>query len=176
MHATDYSAPDGATAATPATQREVMARFATGVVLLTTGGEHVHGMTANAFTSVSLNPELVLCCVDHTAVMHKAMGAAERFGVSVMSAEHRELARHFADKDRPLGDAQFTDVGWAPGPRTGAPLLSGALAWLECEVTETSEAGDHTIFLGRTLSAWQGAAGDGLLYFDGRFSDVTRER
>lgn len=171
MRATDYFSPNGDTA----TQREVMARFATGVVLLTTGGENVHGMTANAFTSVSLEPELVLCCVDHGAVMHKTMGAAERFGVSVMSAEHRGLARHFADKNRPLGDAQFTDVDWAPGPRTGAPLLSNALAWLECEVAETFEAGDHTIFLGRTLAAWQGSTGDGLLFFDGRFSGVTRE-
>ncbi|ALO12802.1 putative oxidoreductase [Streptomyces venezuelae] len=158
-----------ATEVTPASLREVMSRFATGVVVLTVGGDNPHGMTANSFTSVSLEPPTVLCCIGHSAVMHSALTRAGRFGVSVMSAEQEETTRYFADKKRPLGPAQFERLDWLPGPGTGAPLLSGALAWLECEVTAAHEVGDHSVFLGEVVSAMNGAAGDGLLFYEGRF-------
>lgn len=102
----------------PASLRDAMSRFATGVVLLTVGGEHIHGMTANAFTSVSLEPPLVLCCIAHNAVMHEAMTSAGQFGVSIMGADQEDVARHFADKRRTLGAAQFDAVDWWPGPRS----------------------------------------------------------
>nr|WP_024759515.1 flavin reductase family protein [Streptomyces exfoliatus] len=158
-----------ATEVTPASLREVMSRFATGVVVLTVGGERPHGMTANAFSSVSLAPPTVLCCIGHSAVMHSALTGAGRFGVSIMGAEQEDVTRYFADKERPLGPAQFEGIDWLPGPRTGAPLLSGALAWLECEVTQAHEAGDHSVFFGEVLGAVNGAVGDGLLFFEGRF-------
>ncbi|WP_190125144.1 flavin reductase [Streptomyces amakusaensis] len=150
-----------------------MSRFATGVIVLSVGGESIHGMTANAFSSVSLAPPSVLCSVAHSAVMHSAITAERRFGVSLLSAEHTELARYFADKRRPLGPAQFSEVDWEPGPLTGAPLIPGALAWLECELSDSLESGDHTVFIGDVLSARVGPEHDGLLFFEGAFRRVA---
>ncbi|MEJ2856063.1 MULTISPECIES: flavin reductase family protein [unclassified Saccharothrix] len=152
--------------------REAMSRFATGVTVLTVGGEHAHGMTANSFTSVSLDPPLVLCCVARTAVMHEAISGAKQFAVSVMGADQERTARYFADKRRPRGAAQFDVVDWLPGDHTGAPLLSGSLAWLECELEQWYEGGDHTIFLGRVLSCRRGAGTQALLFYGSAFHQV----
>ncbi|GAA2059795.1 flavin reductase family protein [Streptomyces cheonanensis] len=150
--------------------REVMSRFATGVIVVSVGGDQPHGMTANAFTSVSLDPPQVLCCIGHSTVMHGAISGSARFAVSVLGADQQDIARHFADKDRPLGAAQFASVGWRPGPHSGAPLLSGALGWLECELTRSHESGDHTIFIGSVLEAGNGDEGPGLLFHRGSFA------
>ncbi|MFI1393997.1 flavin reductase family protein [Streptomyces sp. NPDC020681] len=149
-----------------------MARFATGVIVLSVGGDDIHGMTANAFTSVSLDPPTVLCCVAHSAVMHKAVLAQKRFAVSVLGAGQESLARHFADKSRPLGPEQFRRFDWEPGELTQAPLLHGALAWLECELTEFHDSGDHSIFLGNVINASKSPGGAGLLFFDGAFQQT----
>lgn len=148
--------------------REVMSQFATGITVLTAGGEHSHGMTANAFTSVSLDPPMVLCCVAHTARLHNAVLTTGGFGVSVLGAEQESVARYFASRNRPAGMAQFDQVDWFPGRSTGAPLLAGSLAWLECELSEVYEGGDHSIFLGSVLNAARGA-GQMLLFFGGGF-------
>nr|WP_309235529.1 flavin reductase family protein [Streptomyces sp. TRM64462] len=147
-----------------------MSRFATGVTVLTVGGEHLHAMTANAFSSVSLDPPSVLCSVGHGAVMHGALTSAGRFAVNILGADQEPLARHFADKNRTLGAAQFDDVPWTPGERTGAPLLAGSLAWLECELTAAHAFGDHTIFIGTVIGAGRFDEGSGLLFVDGRFA------
>lgn len=157
----------------PATMRETMARFATGVVVLTVGGDHIHGMTANAFSSVSLKPPLVLCCVARTAVMHRAITSAGCFAFSVLRADQEDRARYFSSRARPLGSAQFDMVDWLPGPRTGAPLLSGSLAWLECELADAYEAGDHSVFIGHVLSSGRAASSPGLLFFDGAYRQVV---
>ncbi|MFI6055541.1 flavin reductase family protein [Streptomyces violascens] len=166
--------------ATAAPLREVMSRFATGVVVLTVGGEQIHGMTANAFSSVSLDPPSVLCCISHGAVMYNAITSAGRFGVSIMGADQEGAARYFADKNRPLGPAQFEEVDWFPGEETRVPLLSGALAWLECEIADSHESGDHSIFIGNVLSSSLGSRPDGdqdgLLFFGGRFFNGLRSR
>ncbi|MFF3246812.1 flavin reductase family protein [Streptomyces sp. NPDC002870] len=153
----------------PAQLREVMSRFATGVTVITVGREHLHAMTANAFSSVSLDPPSVLCSVGHGAVMHRALTDAGRFAVNILGADQEHVARHFADKDRTLGAAQFDRVEWRPGHHTGAPLLSGSVAWLECELTAAHSFGDHTIFIGTVLEAGQGEGGSGLLFVNGRF-------
>ncbi|MCZ7373497.1 flavin reductase family protein [Micromonospora sp. WMMC250] len=168
------SSPPELPGATATSMRDVMAQFATGVVLLSVGGEHVHGMTANAFTSVSLRPPQVLCCVSHTAVMHAAITAAGLFGVSVMGADQADLARYFADKSRPLGAAQFEGVSWRAGEHSGAPLLAGALAWLECEIVQSYDGGDHSIIVGSVLAAGRGPDHPGLLFFDGGFQPAPR--
>ncbi|HEY8984792.1 MAG TPA: flavin reductase family protein [Streptomyces sp.] len=154
----------------PASLREAMSRFVTGVTVLSTGGSHIHGMTANAFTSVSLDPPTVLCCVARDAVMRQAIGEAGHFGVSVLDAAQEGTARYFADKKRVLGPDQFAHTDWTPGPHTGAPLLAGAIAWLECRLTETVESGDHSIFIGEVLEARVGAGQEALTFFDGAFS------
>lgn len=157
----------------PISLRDVMSRFATGITVLTAGGDHSHGMTANAFTSVSLDPPLVLCCIARTALMHEAIISTKSFAVSVLEAGQEELARYFASKSRPRGPAQFDAVTWCPGPRTGAPLLAGSLAWLECELEDVYHGGDHSIFLGRVLSAIRGTERQALLFFGGNFHQVV---
>ncbi len=152
--------------------RETMSRFATGVTVLTTGGERCHGMTANSFTSVSLEPPLVLCCVVRTAVMHDAITASGGFGVSVLTAEQEHLARYFADRNRPRGAAQFDSVPCRPGRFTGVPLLTGALAWLECRLVEAFDGGDHSIFLGQVLGCGRGEGREALLFFGGGFHQL----
>lgn len=154
--------------------REVMAQFATGVTVLTAHGEKGHGMTANAFTSVSLDPPMVLCCVAHTARMHDAILGAGGFGVSVLSAEQEDVARYFTNRSRPVGMAQFEQVDWFPGRHTGAPLLAGSLAWLECDIAEVYAGGDHSIFLGTVVSASRGG-GDALLFHGGAFHHVDQQ-
>ncbi|MEC3976936.1 flavin reductase family protein [Amycolatopsis sp. H20-H5] len=155
--------------------REVMARFATGITVLTAGGEHGHGMTANAFSSVSLEPPMVLCCVSRAARMHAAIEAAGSFAVSILATDQRELARYFADWRRPAGLAQFDPVDWEPGPRTGAPLLGGSLAWLECELSRSYEAGDHSIFLGEVVSSSCGVAQDALVFYGGGYYHFDKQ-
>jgi flavin reductase (DIM6/NTAB) family NADH-FMN oxidoreductase RutF len=157
----------------PASLREVMSQFATGITVITAGGERGHGMTANAFTSVSLEPPLVLTCVDRNARIHEAILCERSFGVSVLGADQEELARYFANRGRPQGMAQFDLVDCVLGSNTGAPLMSGALAWLECELTEVYHGGDHSIFLGKVLSASRGAGRQALLFFGGGFHQVA---
>lgn len=160
----------------PSSLREVMARFATGVIVLSVGGEHIHGMTANAFSSVSLDPPTVLCCVAHDAVMHKAIRSARHFGVSVLGAGQEALARYFADKKRPLGPKQFDGLDWRPGGVTKVPLLQGATAWLECELSDSHDSGDHSIFIGKVVNSLRTGGGSGLLFFEGGFRSIESEQ
>jgi flavin reductase len=151
--------------------RDSVGMFTTGITVVTAISERFgHGMTANAFASVSLDPLLVLICVVKDAMMHKVLDEAGRFAVSVLAGDQEDLARYFSDSGRPAGMAQFLPVAWHPGPVTGAPLLDGALAWLECDVEAANDGGDHTVFLGRVR--WVDKApsgGDPLLYFGGRY-------
>ncbi|WP_433262073.1 flavin reductase family protein [Actinosynnema sp. CS-041913] len=160
------------TGVSPTEMRSTLARFATGVVVLTVGGEHIHGMTANAFSSVSLDPPLVLCCVARTATMHRAITAAGHFATSVLRADQEPRARHFASRARPAGRAQFDTVDWAPGPHTGAPVFTDSLAWVECALDGVHEAGDHSVFIGRVLGSGRGTGAAGLLFFDGAYGQV----
>lgn len=155
--------------------RRAFGTFATGVTVVTTGGDTPHGMTANAFASVSLDPPLVLICVDRDAFMHGSLIAAGAFGVSVLAAHQEGVARHFADRRRPLGLAQFDAVDWMPGPYTGAPMIDGAIAHFECELWRSYDGGDHSIFLGRLVSLGR-QADDALLFFHGRFRHLDPER
>lgn len=157
---------------TPTTLREVMSQFATGITVITAGGERGHGMTANAFSSVSLDPPMVLCCVSRAARMHDAILSAKAFAVSILGSEQREMARYFADWRRPRGLAQFDAVDWFPGPHTGSPLLSGSLAWVECNLAEVYEGGDHSIFLGNVVSSKRGTGPQALTFFGGDYHQV----
>jgi flavin reductase len=167
-HLSPVPSPELPAIPTPTVLRDVMSNFATGITVLTAAGEHCHGMTANAFSSLSLEPPMVLCCVARTAQMHETILCTGNFGVSVLSAGQEHLARYFASRDRPRGIAQFDDVEWFPARRSGAPLLAGSLAWLECELTEVYRGGDHSIFVGTVLDAAR-RPGEALLFFGGNF-------
>jgi len=158
--------------------RTAFGTFATGVTVLTVGGPAPRGMTANSFTSVSLDPPLVLACVDRDANMHASLQAARYFGVSVLAADQEPVARHFADRSRAPGLAQFDAVDWLPGLQTGVPLIRGAIAWFECRLWDTYDGGDHSIFIGRLLAASRpdpdAAQPEALLFYSGRFHRLHR--
>jgi flavin reductase (DIM6/NTAB) family NADH-FMN oxidoreductase RutF len=102
-------------------------------------------------------------------VMHKVLEEAGSFALSVLAEDQEPIARYFADSSRPAGAAQFAGVGYRIGAATGAPLLGGALAWLECELEHAYDGGDHSIFLGRVLTVERGTLRDPLLYFGGAY-------
>jgi flavin reductase len=156
--------------------RDVMGLFATGITVVTAGADHPHGMTANAFSSVSLDPPLVLVCVARSAVMHDAILGVGSYTVSMLGGDQEPVARYFADRTRPAGMAQFDQIPWRPGPRTGAPVLEGSLAWLECKLARVYEGGDHSIFLGRVLSMGRVRDGHALLFFGGGYHRLVRLR
>jgi flavin reductase len=151
--------------------RDSVGMFTTGITVVTAASDRFgHGMTANAFASVSLDPLLVLVCVVKDALMHKVLDEVGRFAVSVLAADQEDLARYFSDPGRPTGMAQFLPVAWHPGPATGAPLLDGALAYLECDVEACYDGGDHTVFLGRVRRVERARPdGNPLLYFGGHY-------
>jgi flavin reductase len=157
----------------PGQLREILRRFATGVTVLSAGQDVPQGMTANAFTSVSLSPPLVLVCVNKTAAIHPVIVDSRAFAVSVLSARQEKVARYFADHSRPRGREEFDIVGWSHGPHTGSPIIHGALAWMECELYATYDGGDHSIFVGSVLAGEHGIAREALLFLGGAFHTST---
>ena len=146
--------------------RRVLGRFATGVTVVTTGSvDDPHGMTVNSFTSVSLDPPLVLICVDHRRASHERIRRAGRFAVSVLSAEQQPLSEYFARQRAALADGALKLFAG----RTGLPLIEGALAHLECRVVATFPGGDHSIFVGEVEHAAVGEGGSPLIFFEGRY-------
>src|SRR5579884_3794226 len=128
--------------------RRALGAFATGVTVITVDQDgEVHGMTANAFTSVSLEPLLVLVCVDHRARTHAHLHAKKRFGINVLGEDHRAISEYYA---RSTETHQHAEEVGAHFERTahGTPVLQGALAYLECRLHSAQPAGDHTIFIG----------------------------
>ncbi|KXK59082.1 flavin reductase [Micromonospora rosaria] len=149
--------------------RAVMGMFATGVTVVTSGRDLPHGMTANAFTSVSLDPAMVLVCVKRSSVMHDTVLAQGTFAVSILGAEQEGLARYFANSSRPRDEREFETVPCHPGPQTGTPIVAGNVAWVECKLAAVYDGGDHSIFLGSVLATGRGETSDALLFHGGRF-------
>ncbi|MCX5199548.1 flavin reductase family protein [Streptomyces sp. NBC_00249] len=152
--------------------RAAFGAFPTGVTVVTVGGRAPRGMTANSYTSVSLAPPLVLISVNKDAVMHERLDAAPGFCVSVLGAGQEAVARHFADRSRPDGAGQFETVDWAPGRALDAPLITGAVAHLECEKWRVYDGGDHTLFLGKVVTAARRPGAEALLFCNGRFREA----
>lgn len=143
------------------TFRQVMGHFVTGVTIVASqreGGEPC-GLTANAVASVSLDPLLVLVCVDRKAASHDCVISSGRFAISVLSAEDEGLARRFSE---PQGPDKFEGVRIWRGV-SGSPILESAVAWLDCRIWRVVEAGDHSIVLGEALEG--GVAGGAPLLF-----------
>ena len=160
-------------APTPNAFRRTVSRFATGVTVMTTvsdGGPH--GMTANAVSSVSLDPLLVLVCVERSTVMIDAVQEAGFFALSVLAAAQADLSEHFADPARPMGQDQFEGVGVHAGV-TGAPFLDGAVAAIDCRVWATYDGGDHLIVVGEVVDLEVGDDADALVYFRSAYNAVS---
>jgi flavin reductase (DIM6/NTAB) family NADH-FMN oxidoreductase RutF len=152
--------------------RKAMGCFATGVTVITVDNQGiVEGMTANAFTSVSLDPMLVLVCVAHQAKTHAHLHARKRFGVNVLSQEQQAISEYYASPGRTHERAE--QVAGARFDRTaqGTPVLRGALAYLECRLHTAQEAGDHTIFIAEVEDVVV-REGQPLLYFRGTYKAI----
>ena len=147
------------------TFREAMGCFATGVTVITVDYEgEIQGMTANAFSSVSLDPILVLVCVDQKARTHAHLHARKRFGINVLSAEQRRVSEHYAQPERDPARAEQEAGARFERTRHGTPVLQGALAYLECRLQTAQDAGDHTIFIAEVLAV-SSREGRPLVYY-----------
>ena len=158
-------------ALTPAEFRAALRSFAAGVTVVTTRDRdgRPSGLTASAFTSVSLDPPLVLICVDHAATAYPDFRVRGWFAVNVLRREQEALSRRFAAS----GGDKFHGVACHEGPH-GLPLLDDALATLECRIVEAHEAGDHTIFIGR-VEATEVRSGRPLVYFHGAYHGLMAD-
>lgn len=150
----------------PLAFRQVLGRFATGVTVVTTvEGQMAHAMTANSFTSVSLDPPLVLVGIESDTRFFDAVSATGFWGVSILTGAGRPRAAWLAMRGRPL-EGQLEVVPHRSGPITGAPLLRESLATLECRTTAVHEAGDHHLVVGEVLGmSLDDVAQDPLLYW-----------
>jgi flavin reductase (DIM6/NTAB) family NADH-FMN oxidoreductase RutF len=142
--------------------RRVCSQFATGVAVATVLDEAgvPHGLTVNSFTSVSLEPPVVLICIDYRSAILQRFRRAGHYGINVLTSMQRELSNRFATKP----DDRFDGVEWHPGI-TGVPLINGSLATIECLNRQVVESGDHAIFLAEVVAAEVGP-GEPLLFFD----------
>jgi flavin reductase (DIM6/NTAB) family NADH-FMN oxidoreductase RutF len=155
--------------------RRAMGCFATGVTVITVDYEGmVQGMTANAFTSVSLDPLLVLVCVAHEARTHSHLHARKRFGINVLAEHQRAISEHYARPDRDPALAEAEAGALFDHTAHGTPLLHGALAYLECRLQSAQDAGDHTIFIAEVEDVVV-RTGKPLLYFQSGYRAIGPE-
>ncbi|WP_051338627.1 flavin reductase [Streptomyces flavidovirens] len=146
-------AMDTGTAVDGTTFRRVLARWPSGVGIITTAGRDGlrHGMTASSFSSVSLDPPLVLVCLDRRIRSHELVARHGVFAVNVLGRDHIGLGRRFAGLTPGVTD-RFAEGDWLPGA-TGSPVLADATAWVDCRVRHAYPGGDHTIFVGEVIAA-----------------------
>lgn len=149
--------------------RRIVGHFATGITVITVEREpgQVHGMTANSFTSVSLDPLLILICIDQNARMLSYLKVQRRFGVNILKDTQQSTSEQFA---KPLQEeSAIEQLGirfrWTD---SGIPLLEEALAHLACHVVAEHPAGDHTVFVAE-VESMEAGEGDPLLYLQGRY-------
>ena len=152
--------------------RNVMGRFATGVTVVTVKmGSERRGMTANAVTSLSLHPPMLLVCVDRNASMHPLFEVAESFAVNILAADQKAMADFFArhsDASAILGGFPYHDGV------TVSPLLDDALATVECRISERYDGGDHMIVLGHVEAIHNARPDDEpLLFFGGKYRAIA---
>lgn len=151
------------------TFRKVLGSFAAGVTIITTVGDDgkPYGLTATAFSSVSLDPPLVLVCVDKKSESYPHLLSARRFSVSFLADGHEELSNRFARSGGDKFGGLEVEVAHTDVPR---PL--GVLAYVDCVTTDVVDAGDHSIFLGR-VEAGDACEGEPLVYFRGGYRRLT---
>jgi flavin reductase (DIM6/NTAB) family NADH-FMN oxidoreductase RutF len=157
---------------TSAEFRRACGHFATGVTIASVLDAQgtPHGLTVSSFTSVSLDPPLILICLGHRVSAIDAFRASAHFGINVLAEDQRDLAERFARK----AQDRFDGLKWRRG-KTGVPILAGVLAAIECAVRQRFTAGDHDVFVGEMVGAHV-AAGAPLIHLAGRYRrlDVSR--
>lgn len=161
----ETAAEMGDPATDPVAYRRSLGQFATGVTVITArAGEMRVGMTANSFSSVSLDPPLVLWSIKQTSTSFNAFKAATHFVVNVLSIDQHHLSGHFGRSDAD----KFAGIGWSEGI-DGAPLLHGVVATFECEKIAEFEGGDHLIMLGKVLR-FSRYDREALLFVQGKYA------
>jgi flavin reductase len=156
--------------------RKAMGSFPTGVTVVTVacGDGTMYGVTVNSFSSVSLDPMLVLVCLNETS---RAVGLIERagaFGVNVLSAGQQDVSSWFADRHRPAGSVMFDGVPLEPGV-TGCPFLAGAAASFDCRLRQSYSAGDHRIVLGEVVALVHRPQLEPLIFHAGAYKSLEHE-
>jgi flavin reductase (DIM6/NTAB) family NADH-FMN oxidoreductase RutF len=146
--------------------RNVVGRFATGVAVVTAYDEEEYGLTVNSFTSVSLEPPMILVCIDKGSNTHQHILKSARFAVNILSAQQEEISRLFARHE--LRAERF--VGVTIKRKSKPPLLKDCLASLDCKVAAVYDGGDHTIFLGEVEAIHHGGAGTPLVFYNGKYA------
>jgi 4-hydroxyphenylacetate 3-hydroxylase, reductase component len=149
--------------------RRACGRFATGVTIASVLDREgtPHGLTVSSFTSVSLDPPLILICLGHAVSVIDIFRASSYFGINVLSESQRELSERFARK----GEDRFNDLAWVRG-ETGVPLIPGVLANIECAMEQRVTSGDHDIFIGEMVAS-QVADGEPLIYYASRYRKLA---
>jgi flavin reductase len=156
--------------------RKAMGSFPTGVTVVTVaaGDGNLHGVTVNSFSSVSLDPMLVLVCLNETSRTAGLIERAGVFGVNVLSAGQRDISDWFANRHRPADSAMFDGVPLEPGS-TGCPVLAGATASFECGLRQSYRAGDHLILLGEIVALVHRPQFEPLIFHAGTYKSLEDE-
>ncbi|MBI4529855.1 MAG: flavin reductase family protein [Deltaproteobacteria bacterium] len=153
----------------PMELRRVMGHFATGVAIITTRDKEAtpYGLTANALTSLSLNPPLVLICVDKNVQCYPCFEESRIFAINFLSEGQAEISRRFATK----GIEKFSGIAWRLSDN-GLAIIEGTMGYIECRLIQTIEGGDHTIYIGEGISA--AASGERpLIFFKGNYHRLS---
>ncbi len=149
--------------------RSALGAFATGVTVITSkGDDHAYGMTANAFSSVSLDPPLVLVCVISGTTGAETIERNRTFAINILGAHQEAISRYFAMRDRPSGAEAFSEIPHSAAV-TGCPILEGAAGYLDCRLAASHEAGDHLIFIGEVLALGVDREVEPLLFHHGQY-------
>ena len=156
----------------PADFRKVVGNFATGVTVVTTQTQDgsPYGLTVNSFTSVSLDPILILVCLDNRLSGLDVFSENGKFAVNILSEDQKDICEHFATRGTDRSDADYITG------ETGVPVLNGALARLECAVTATHPGGDHKVLIGEVKSAEVAPGRENeapLLFFRGGYHQLS---
>jgi len=152
------------------TFKRALASWASGVSVVTArDGERVHGLTVSAFSSVSLEPPLVLVCLDKTSNTLQLVDAGKVFSVNILAEDHEELSQRFASKEHE--DRRFEGLECSYGVN-GCPHIPGAVSTLDCRVVNTVDAGDHVLYLGQVEAAHTSDRPP-LIYLRGQYQSGT---
>lgn len=158
----------------PLELRKVMGQFATGVTVITTqSADHLFGFTANSYTSVSLDPPLILFCLHKDSQGCPIFLHNQVFAVNILAAEQMEVSNGFASKDLSPQE-RFGLVNYSTAT-TGSPIIEGAMGWLDCRLSSSIESGDHVIFIGEVVDMNYDESKGPLLYFQGGYREIAAE-
>lgn len=162
------SVPDRLAPVDPSLYRQTCARFATGITVVTVVDEagRPHGMTVNSFSSVSLDPPLVLVSIDLRNAILGHFLSSEFFAINILAEHQEHLSRQFSS----TSENRFINIDWHPG-EFDVPILDGVLAHLECSVAQTFETGDHTVLVGEVRVA-SFTEGRPLAYFNSSYRNL----